>query len=791
MKQFRAILEAFSLTQNVQKPTHTKGHLLDYIITRSTGALQCTTPVTGDLVSDHHCISCQLIIPSTKTIKRKVKYRKVTEIDIEQFRNDLKNSELSRIDDVCLNDLVSLYNTELTRILDTHAPVIERNINIRSREPWYTEAIGDARRDMRTAERRWHRCRSDETFAILQEKKHQFKDLLRSTETEYYSNLITEHSTDSRRLFRTVNLVMHRNTPNPLPDHSSPEQLANEFRDFFRSKVEKIRNTFNNGDKCDPMQFDGIKPVKTTLDTFRSVTVDEIRRIVTHAPCKSCELDPIPTCLVKKCADILAPIITQIVNLSIHNAHVPDIYKGAVVRPLLKKPGLEHTFKNYRPVSNLSFISKILEHAVNVQLNQHLTRNNLSEGLQSAYKPRHSTETALIKVFDDILTCLDTPNHAVFMALLDLSAAFDTVDHSILIARLERTFGVTGSALQWFRSYLTNRTMTVCVEGKYSEPVTLDVSVPQGSKLGPRLYSDYTQPLGQLLTALSMTYHLYADDTQLIKKTSLALPDQQEASDNLASGIMKIQRWMTSNKLKLNPDKTEFLVIASARNSTKVAVDGISLGDAHVKRVPCARNLGVQMDASISMENHIVSICKVCYYYLKWIKRIRHVLTPYAAKAIVQALVISRLDYCNGLLVGLSCKLIQKLQRVMNMAARVITCATRDTPSIQLLQELHWLPMDERICFKIAVMVYKSLQGTAPCYISDLLTLDNPTRTLRSFDDLRLEIPRTRTRYGDRAFSRCGPRIWNSIPRDIRQSENEPAFRRNLKTYLFRKAFSV
>ena len=125
------------------------------------------------------------------------------------------------------------------------------------------------------------------------------------------------------------------------------------------------------------------------------------------------------------------------------------------------------------------------------------------------------------------------------------------------------------------------------------------------------------------------------------------------------------------------------------------------------------------------------------------------------------------------------------------MAARVITCATRDTPSIQLLQELHWLPMDERICFKIAVMVYKSLQGTAPCYISDLLTLDNPTRTLRSFDDLRLEIPRTRTRYGDRAFSRCGPRIWNSIPRDIRQSENEPAFRRNLKTYLFRKAFSV
>ena len=159
------------------------------------------------------------------------------------------------------------------------------------------------------------------------------------------------------------------------------------------------------------------------------------------------------------------------------------------------------------------------------------------------------------------------------------------------------------------------------------------------------------------------------------------------------------------------------------RETVKVAVDGISLGDVQVKRVLCTRNLGVQMDASISMENHVVNICKVCNYYLIWIKRIRHVLRPYAAKALVQALVISRLDYCKGLLVGLSCKLIQKLQRVMNMAARVITCATRATPSTQLLQELHWLLIKERICLKIAVTVFKSLPGAAPCYISDILTL--------------------------------------------------------------------
>ena len=141
--------------------------------------------------------------------------------------------------------------------------------------------------------------------------------------------------------------------------------------------------------------------------------------------------------------------------------------------------------------------------------------NNVKEPLQSAYKPGHSCETALIKIFNDLLTHLDQ-NHAVLVALLDLSAAFDTVDHALLLQRLETTHGISGTALRWVKSYLSERTMRVTVDGMFSNPVTLDVGLPQGSQLGPRFYSDYTQPMGRLIRLLLLLYHLYADDTQLL-----------------------------------------------------------------------------------------------------------------------------------------------------------------------------------------------------------------------------------------------------------------------------------
>ena len=280
---------------------------------------------------------------------------------------------------------------------------------------------------------------------------------------------------------------------------------------------------------------------------------EELLKILKSSPSKSCDLDPILTSLVKECADILITPITKIVNYSITEGSFPNCFKMAYVTPLQKKPSLDRNIlKNYRPVSNLSFISKLIEKVVAKQLNEFISLEGLLNVNQSAYKSSHSTETALLKIQNDIALSVDS-GKAVALTLLDLSAAFETIDHSLFCDCLHDWFGLDGTVLSWIKSYLSNRKQKIKIGDSFSEAVILLFGVPQGSVLGPLLFTLYTSPLSQVISKLKVTHHLYADDTQIY----LAVDSRNfdSSMEELTEYLKSVQEWMDGVKLKLNPEK--------------------------------------------------------------------------------------------------------------------------------------------------------------------------------------------------------------------------------------------
>jgi hypothetical protein len=298
-----------------------------------------------------------------------------------------------------------------------------------------------------------------------------------------------------------------------------------------------------------------------SLTDFTPASVDEVRKIILKAPCKACELDPIPTTLLKTSLDSVTTTITTIINTSQSTYVVPTSFKRAIVRPLLKKPALEKDIlKNYRPVSNLPFISKVLEKVVESCLENHLASNYLHDRVQSAYRAGHSTETALLRVHHGI-TCAVDKNRCAVLVMLDLSAAFVVIGHTILRKRLEYSFEISGGALQWLFSYLQDRTQRVAIGFVLSDEFHPQCGVPQGSVLGPNLYCIFSKPIAEICRRHNMSYHYYADDTQLYLVFE-PLENWIDISKRLEDSLTDIISWMCSNMLKLNEDKTEVMLFA-------------------------------------------------------------------------------------------------------------------------------------------------------------------------------------------------------------------------------------
>ena len=539
----------------------------------------------------------------------------------------------------------------------------------------------------------------------------------------------------------------------------------------------RFRKTIPKDEKELNITVDSFKGEK--LCAFEPTNEEEITGILKEFGVKTSVEDPIPASILKLIIDEAVPTLTMLVNDSLKTGSMDGI-KLSVLDPLLKKCGLDSDIKkNYRPVNNLLFMSKLIERTVLCRLNTHMSQHNLHCDSNFGYKKFHSTETMMLGLVDEVLSGFDE-NKCTIILFLDLSAAFDTIDFEKLLQILSDEIGIGGVALQWFRSFLTERTQKVKISNVFSKICEVLFGAPQGSVLGPKLFSIYVRSQPKVFEFCNFKSSSFADDSNGRKTFSLTF--QYDILKNEISNCMEqITRWMNSQFLKINPDKTELLLLYPNELKDRVIIQGTILNDDCIRFSNQVKNVGLWLDKNLNFDYHVNKLVSYSFKLLKDIGRIRSLLSNKHTEMLVHAMIASRIDNCNSVLFGTSRRNLDKLQKVQNAAARLVVRKPKHDSISSSMKQLHWLRVETRIIFKLLLITHKSVQGRC----SKNLQLPYKLFNCRPDDFLKLETIRSKTKYGERRYRWAAPRLWNALPLNIRVEEDTKKFKSLVRTILF------
>ena len=511
------LLDSFDLQQRVPLvPTHQHGGTLDLVITTRDANLGDITICPNGTTSDHFLVQFGIRVRQdlSNSCMRKSMFREYMDyksMDMEGFKEDLQKAEFEPGRDP-EESIVNFYRW-LEGIVERRVPR-KRVRTGKKFKPWRDEELRGLLRERRSAERYWRKHGTEDAKQRFNDLKKLYGKMDKEKRSAFVQEDLEAAKGDPKKLQRKLQKLLGK-VETILPETTNNKKLADDFSDFFSSKVTRIRTQVSEeqqqaGDFVEPG-----KTCHTTWNEFREISEEELVSLVKSMSSKHCDLDPLPTWLVKECISDLAPVLTSMVNQSLCQSSVAESLQKALVFPTIKNMyGDREALSNYRPVSNIPFLSKLLEKVVLTQLNEYLDHNSLLGKHQSGYRVGHSCETLLASMFDDILGEMDKGN-VVALICLDMSAAFDTVDHVKLLEVLQKRFGVDGEPLQWFKSYLSSRSFRVSVGDCLSETLALLCGVPQGSLLGPILFLLYIEAVQDIVEPYGLRIKLYADDSQL------------------------------------------------------------------------------------------------------------------------------------------------------------------------------------------------------------------------------------------------------------------------------------
>lgn len=753
--KFNSLLTNFNLCQIIKTPTRitaTTESLIDVICVSNDVAVRNCNTMDMLNITDHLMVFCEVLIDDGKVCSDNIiTYRNYKNFDANSFAIDATYNvpwaNIFNLQDI--NAKVELLNNYILSLFDRHAPLCTL-IKKRKQLPYITYNIKLMIKSREKAHKKYLKTRTVPDREYYVTLRNYVNDAIKREKVAYMQFVLNKNKNDPKRIWKNLSewgiATKSTSQKNTLPpDLCKPEELNNYFLNVAgQSTINNDSLTYYNNNVLDrdlhfnfyeisnEHIFDALKLIKS-----QAIGVDNINaKMITLV---------IPYCI---------EVINHIFNESIIQGVFPDLWKTAYVIPT-PKILTPISFNDLRPICILPTLSKLLEKSLSFQIKDYLETNTILPQIQSGFRQKHSTQTALLKVVNDISTAMDKSLPSV-LVLLDQSKAFDLVNFELLLAKLKH-IGFENAALKWLNSYIIGRTQKVIVNSDICSSIRETISgVPQGSILGPILFSIFIFDFPAALSHCQV--HLYADDFELY----MSISNTETAIENINTDLRNTAQYSEDHGLRINPNKTVALCIGSERHVNDITrVYKLNINGAEISWVQSAKNLGVILDNRLSFEEHVNHIFKITFFKLKLLYKFKNQLSQEVKLKLVKTLILPHVDYCCSVYYNFLTQYNQlKLQRVQNACMRFVCCIPYREHITPYLVGLNELNVYKRIHYLIAIFLYKLIKSKTPDYLYKLIIKRSAIHTINIRANT-FTIPQHLTSKFEGSFSYLAPFILN------------------------------
>lgn len=777
-QEYLSIMSEFGYLSTINCKTRVQnnnGTCIDHIFLKSKKDItnQIMPLVIQTNITDHYTTALQLILTDCKVKTDDIHYKKY--INYDKLNNLLRETSWLPVfsptsPDAGIDKFVEILTAAINNCTTTKK-IKRRNTKI---TPWITNALVKSIDEKNKLHKRLKVDPSNVELELSYKSyRNKLANLIKKTKFEYYQNLLNIHASDSKTLWKIVQEISSTKTKKLFVSKitndtgeiiTNPYSIADEFNKAYTQLGKQMAKKITKNPNYVPQK-------NTSLNSFALIPTDssEIENLINGLKQnKSPGVDDIKSEALKKIVVHIKEPLTHLFNLCLEKGVWPMSFKETLVVPIFKN-GDETAITNYRPISLITHLSKIFEHVLKKRLEGYLSKYDLISKRQYGFREKVSTQDALLALSSQASSALDE-NKPSLCVFIDLSKAFDTVSHKLLLEDLE-DIGMRDNCLKLFKSYLANRIQAVKVNGVRSNPDKIEYGVPQGSVLGPILFNIYINGMFSIKTKGEILG--FADDTAIFYKANT----WEELRETVEADLPLIKNWFEYKLLTINMSKTHYLIFSCNRNN-KPQFDSLhlnSMGQFHtILPKEAVKYLGVYIDSHLRWDTHIDYLCRKLRMLIHKFKYLRDILQLKQLKLLYHALVESHLRYGIVTWGGALKTHIRPLETLQKKFLKIIMKKPFRYPSDKLFRESTAFDI-RQLYYYNTVLQYHRVEHN---FIFPMHHHNTRRRHLP-------QTPHVHKSVGQRSFIFSAPKIYNSLPQHLHKIGNKLLLKRELKTYIF------